>query len=815
MTNCGAPDEATSLLSDLLTVADPSYGSLPTYNPTPIGTGGGGTGSTTGTGGGDPGSTGGYGVAVAFRAVVDNNWNKQGPVPIRVVGATDGKIRWASVVTQADDWAPDPGRLVFGTLDSFGRYYVLGYLPLSRLTNWQEGNDPSDPNGPGGGDPSSGPGNLDTPGWDGDVPGDVHPRVDISTAGFVNLGGMLAANGGSRYRHGLIFGYLPRAAWPPVDIHAHTPAYLADGTLTTVHMVVRAKDGALEVSDLFAADTIEAVQAGDLGNPEAWRDVRRIDLAGIAYSANLGGPRVYEAVDPGVQIDGQETVRKLHVGLDAASRVIVQDPITVFGLANSSSPTVSPIDLSAVLQDRATYANAVQRSFRVVLYHGYTKAPNTPMEESDGLRETFSVLPLANYRMDRYNYQATVQNFTTIGINTPMVLPPESDPVSSPLSTVGRWHTFGEAELGPQGWTPTLSALAVNGTHRTEARYIKLADNVVHIEAALNFLNLPQPPDFLGSVAAFVAYMLTMSDDALAAFILAIGGYTEPNPLLATLPPGYRPLERRRFLVTLVDSLSGVLGLGPVSELGDPAINPIVGFVTISTNGEIRLDSASIARGWQAEKPGYRSSTRQGQKWLLDNISFPTVHTAAAELAAAPAVSATTATTVPPVSATTAAAFGSLGVETDSTVFQAQVDGFTAEQLQNAAAIIAEAHARGLDDYAAAIGVMTAITESSLRNIGYGDYETGGVTNPDGSPTTSVGLFQQQDSWGSREDRLNPRKAAGFFFARLVNVPGWRTINPWLAAQKVQISYSPTGANYEPHWREARAIVRVIGKASA
>ena len=48
------------------------------------------------------------------------------------------------------------------------------------------------------------------------------------------------------------------------------------------------------------------------------------------------------------------------------------------------------------------------------------------------------------------------------------------------------------------------------------------------------------------------------------------------------------------------------------------------------------------------------------------------------------------------------------------------------------------------------IAVMTAMGESSLRNIDYGDWETSGVTNPDGSRTTSIGLFQQQDSWGTR-----------------------------------------------------------------
>lgn len=76
------------------------------------------------------------------------------------------------------------------------------------------------------------------------------------------------------------------------------------------------------------------------------------------------------------------------------------------------------------------------------------------------------------------------------------------------------------------------------------------------------------------------------------------------------------------------------------------------------------------------------------------------------------------------------------------------------EQNKNAQAIIGVAESRGLGKEGAAIGIATALVESDLINVDYGD-DIYGVTNPDGTLTTSLGLFQQQPSfWGShRRDR--------------------------------------------------------------
>jgi len=106
---------------------------------------------------------------------------------------------------------------------------------------------------------------------------------------------------------------------------------------------------------------------------------------------------------------------------------------------------------------------------------------------------------------------------------------------------------------------------------------------------------------------------------------------------------------------------------------------------------------------------------------------------------------------------------GSVSIDPAS-VPDTTIAGYGHEQLVNAAHVIQAGKDLGLTARDQTIGVMTAMGESSLRNIDYGDWETGGVTNPDGSRTTSIGLFQQQEWWGTREERLDPYIASKKFF---------------------------------------------------
>lgn len=139
----------------------------------------------------------------------------------------------------------------------------------------------------------------------------------------------------------------------------------------------------------------------------------------------------------------------------------------------------------------------------------------------------------------------------------------------------------------------------------------------------------------------------------------------------------------------------------------------------------------------------------------------------------------------------------------------AGVSGWRGDQLENAAVIIRTAQARSLGREAQILGVMTAMGESSLHNIDHGDWETSGVTNPDGTRTSSVGLFQQQEWWGTREERMDPATAADRFFARLELIPDWAQLPPSHAIHRVQIN-----ANREHYARFEADAVDVVDALS-
>ena len=113
----------------------------------------------------------------------------------------------------------------------------------------------------------------------------------------------------------------------------------------------------------------------------------------------------------------------------------------------------------------------------------------------------------------------------------------------------------------------------------------------------------------------------------------------------------------------------------------------------------------------------------------------------------------------------------------------AQVGPYKGEQVVNAGYVIKAGQAMGLDAKTITIGVMTAMGESSLVNIGYGD-----AAGPD-----SRGLFQQRanGAWGTLADRMNPTIASTNFFKALIAVPGYLQMEPTLAAHKAQRNADP------------------------
>ena len=136
----------------------------------------------------------------------------------------------------------------------------------------------------------------------------------------------------------------------------------------------------------------------------------------------------------------------------------------------------------------------------------------------------------------------------------------------------------------------------------------------------------------------------------------------------------------------------------------------------------------------------------------------------------------------------------------------ASVDGFSHEQLQNAAAIVKAGAQLGMSTRDQIIGVATAIAESSLKVIDYGD-----AVGPD-----SRGLFQQRDNgaWGSYSDRMDPIISATNFFKALKAISNRDSLEPTIAAHRVQRNADPYV--YAKHMGAAAAIVaEVTGKTSA
>lgn len=115
------------------------------------------------------------------------------------------------------------------------------------------------------------------------------------------------------------------------------------------------------------------------------------------------------------------------------------------------------------------------------------------------------------------------------------------------------------------------------------------------------------------------------------------------------------------------------------------------------------------------------------------------------------------------------------------------VAGYDKEQLGNAALVIGAANTLSLPPRAAVVGVMTAMGESSLRNITYGD----NAINPDGTTADSIGLFQQQSWWGTFAERMDPTASSTKFFEKLKGVEGWADLEPTIAAHRVQGNSDP------------------------
>lgn len=144
---------------------------------------------------------------------------------------------------------------------------------------------------------------------------------------------------------------------------------------------------------------------------------------------------------------------------------------------------------------------------------------------------------------------------------------------------------------------------------------------------------------------------------------------------------------------------------------------------------------------------------------------------------------------------------GSLTIDPDS-VPEGPIEGYRGEQLVNAAYIIEAGRALGLGSRDQTIGVMTAMGESSLRILDYGD-----DVGPD-----SRGLFQQRDNgaWGTYEDRMDPFISSTNFFKALMKLEERGELEPTIAAHRVQRNADPY--HYRPYWSRAVTVVSTLAQ---
>jgi hypothetical protein len=129
------------------------------------------------------------------------------------------------------------------------------------------------------------------------------------------------------------------------------------------------------------------------------------------------------------------------------------------------------------------------------------------------------------------------------------------------------------------------------------------------------------------------------------------------------------------------------------------------------------------------------------------------------------------------------------------------VAGYGPDQLANAAVIVQVGKDMGVPERGQLVALATAMQESGLRNLNYGDRD-------------SLGLFQQRPSqgWGSRAQVTDPAYAAGQFYAHLKKVRDYQKLPVWQAAQAVQRSGYPT--KYSDHEDAAAQVLGAVKGAT-
>nr|WP_274635801.1 LysM peptidoglycan-binding domain-containing protein [Microbacterium bovistercoris] len=137
------------------------------------------------------------------------------------------------------------------------------------------------------------------------------------------------------------------------------------------------------------------------------------------------------------------------------------------------------------------------------------------------------------------------------------------------------------------------------------------------------------------------------------------------------------------------------------------------------------------------------------------------------------------------------------------------IAGLSTEQAANVRLIVRVGRQLGVSDRGVAIALGTAMQESGLRNLDFGDRD-------------SLGLFQQRPStgWGTAAQVRNAERSIRAFFGGpgdpngsttrgLLDIPGWEKMAFTEAAQAVQISAYPNA--YAQWEKPAYAWLKAVG----
>lgn len=130
------------------------------------------------------------------------------------------------------------------------------------------------------------------------------------------------------------------------------------------------------------------------------------------------------------------------------------------------------------------------------------------------------------------------------------------------------------------------------------------------------------------------------------------------------------------------------------------------------------------------------------------------------------------------------------------------IPGLDEDQIMNAAYIMKAGSDLGMSRRDQTLAVITALGESTLRVLDYGD-----SAGPD-----SRGLFQQRESWGTLEERMDPYQSATLFYEQLKNVSTRDQMSETLAIHEVQRNADPY--HYEKFVDQGSTIVAALSGTS-